>query len=182
MAKRRNLLILIHLYLAATLAPLFVLVAITGGLYLADFKPETKQTALSLPAGTRFDPESPQLEAQVAAVLAKQGLDIGFEYLRTRPGSIITRPTTRTYVEFSQEDSGWSATLHEPDLHYAALELHKGHGPGWFKIYQIGAAIALFLVVLGGLLVGLLAKAYRRQTVTAFTLGTAAFAVLGFLL
>ncbi len=54
--------------------------------------------------------------------------------------------------------------LHEPSLQYRMMELHKGHGPEKFKIYQIAAGIALFLVVIGGLVVGLLAKAYRAKT------------------
>jgi esterase/lipase len=55
------------------------------------------------------------------------------------------------------------------------MELHKGHGPKLFKTYQKLVALALIGVVLGGFMVGLLAKAYRRKTIVATVLGLLAF-------
>ncbi|WP_373490157.1 hypothetical protein [Parasphingorhabdus sp.] len=62
------------------------------------------------------------------------------------------------------------------------MELHKGHGPASFKIYQVVAGMALFLVIVGGLIVGLLARAYRGKTVFSLILGTGLFLLLGFAL
>ena len=57
------------------------------------------------------------------------------------------------------------------------MELHKGHGPALFKTYQKLVALTLFFVIFGGVMVGLLAKAYRRKTVIALVFGAIVFAV-----
>jgi len=62
------------------------------------------------------------------------------------------------------------------------MELHKGHGPQLFKSYQKLVALLLLGVVLGGILVGLLAKAYRRQTSIAVIGGIVAFILVGFVI
>ena len=62
------------------------------------------------------------------------------------------------------------------------MELHKGHGPQIFKSYQKFVALLLLGVVLGGILVGLLAKTYRRQTTIAVTVGVVLFILVGFIL
>ena len=179
--KTRNFLVLCHLFLAAVIAPMFVLVAITGGLYLNGIKGETVETQLSLPTNIVIVEDSPKLEEQVRAVLAANDLPQDFEYLRMRPGPITTRPTSREFVELKDNDGVWSATLHQPSLQYRMMELHKGHGPEKFKIYQIVAAIALFLIVIGGVLVGLLAPAYRNKTIGSLIVGTVFFVLLAFL-
>lgn len=181
-AKTRNFLVLCHLFLAALIAPLFILVAITGFNYLTDNKGETVETALTIPAGTQLDPDAPTIEEDVRAVLAANDLATDFEYLRMREGSITTRPTSRDFVSFEEKGGVWSATLNEPDLQYAMMELHKGHGPEKFKIYQIIAAVALFLIVIGGLVVGLMAPAYRRKTLGSMVVGLAAFVLLAFVI
>lgn len=180
--KTRNFLILCHLFLAALVAPLFMLVAITGFNYLTGTKGETVETALTLPAGATFDPDAPTIEDDVRAVLAANDLPTDFEYLRIRPGSITTRPTSEDFVVLSEEEGVWSATLNEPSLQYAMMELHMGHGPEKFKIYQIIAAIALVLIVIGGLVVGLMAPAYRNKTLGSLVFGSIVFALLAFVI
>ena len=59
------------------------------------------------------------------------------------------------------------------------MELHKGHGPASFKIYQMIEGISLFLAIVGGLTVGLLARPYRRKTMVSLLLGTAALPAAG---
>lgn len=180
-AKTRNFLVLGHLLAAGLLAPLFILVAITGGLYLNDYKGETVETALTMPAEIEIVEDAPDLEDTVRKILAANDLPQDFEYLRMRPGSITTRPTSTDFVVLEQEGEVWTATLNQPNLQYRMMELHKGHGPELFKIYQIFAAIALFLVVLGGLTVGLMAPAYRNKTIGSFVVGGAAFVLLAFI-
>ena len=181
-AKTRNFLVKCHLWAAGLLAPLFILVAYTGGAYLLDYKGEVVETPLTMPEGTALDPESATIEDDVRAILAANDLDTGFDYLRMRPDSITTRPTSRDFVGLAQEDGVWTATLNQPDLQYSLIELHKGHGPQLYRYYQILAAVVLFLVVLGGLAVGLMAPAYRVATATALASGTIVFAVLAFAL
>ena len=180
--KLRNLLVLCHLFLAALIAPLFILVAITGFNYLTDNKGETVETALTIPAGTQLDPDSATIEDDVRAVLAANDLPTNFEYLRMGSGSITTRPTSRDFVAFKEEDGVWSAALNQPNLQYRMMELHKGHGPEKFKIYQIVAAIALFLIVIGGVVVGLMAPGYRNKTLGSLVVGIAAFVLLAFVI
>lgn len=180
-AKTRNFLVKCHLWAAGLLAPLFILVAYTGGAYLLDFEGEVKETPLALPAGTVLDPESATVEADVRRILAANQLPVDFEYLRMRGDSITTRPTSRTYVSFERDVTGqWSATLNEPDLQYSLIELHKGHGPQLYRYYQILAAVVLFLVVLGGLIVGWMAPGYRRATSIGLGIGTVVFGILAF--
>jgi uncharacterized iron-regulated membrane protein len=181
-AKTRNFLVKCHLWAAGLLAPLFILVAYTGAAYLLDFKGEVKGTPLALPAGTVLDPESPTVEADVRKLLAANGLDTGFDYLRMGDDSITTRPTSREFVTFERTDGQWSATLNQPNLQYSLIELHKGHGPALYRYYQILAAVVLFLVVLGGLIVGWMAPGYRRATSIGLGAGTVTFGVLAFVL
>lgn len=179
--KTRNFLVLCHLWLAAIVAPFFVLVATTGGLYLAGQEGEVTRTDLAIPAGLAIDPAAPALEDDVRAVIAANDLDLEFEKLRVRPDSISTRPTTRDFVTFENAEGAWTATLNQPSFVYRMIELHKGHGPKAFKFYQILCALSLLAVVFGGLIVGLLAPAYRRQTLVGLAGGTSLFGVLAFL-
>lgn len=180
--KLRRLLILIHLYLASILAPMFILVAVTGALYLARIEPSVESTDLVLPEIAVLNFRSPTLEDDIRLVLDDAGIDINFEYIRSRGNSAFTRPTSRPYVQFENTADGLTATLQNPSLHYRLMELHKGHGPTLFRYYQILAGISLFLVVLGGLVVGFIAKAYRRPTVLALIGGSALFMILAFLI
>ena len=52
------------------------------------------------------------------------------------------------------------------------MEIHKGHGPKILRTYHKIVALTLFLVVFGGIMIGLLSKAYRGKTLTALGLGT----------
>ena len=180
--KLRRLLVSIHLYLASFLAPAFLVVAISGGFYLAGIQGKTTQTPIELPAGTTLDFGSDQIEDDIRALLDAQGVDVSFEYIRGRGNSATTRPTTRPHVSFQQGPDGVTAALHKPDLAYALMELHKGHGPRVYRLYQILVALVLFLVVIGGLAVGVLAKTYRRPTVIATAVGTVIVLLLGFVL
>lgn len=181
-AGTRNFLVECHLWAAGLLAPLFILVAYTGAAYLLDFKGEVKETGLALPAGTTLDPDSPTIEEDVRRILAANRLDIEFDYLRMGGDSITTRPTSRDFVSFRQTDGEWTATLNQPNLQYALIELHKGHGPALYRWYQVLAAVVLFLVVLGGLAVGWMAPAYRRATGIGLGVGTLTFGLLAFAL
>ena len=69
-AKTRNFLVKCHLWAAGLLAPLFILVAYTGGAYLLDYKGEVVETELTVPEGTTLDPDSATIEDDVRKVLA----------------------------------------------------------------------------------------------------------------
>ncbi len=177
----RKYLILAHLWLAGLMAPAFALHAISGGLYLMNIKGEASTERVSLPAGATLDFDAPTLEDDVRALLKTANLKHDFEYIRNRGTLIQLRPTSKTYLEFKQTPQGLSATRVKPDTVRSMMELHKGHGPQLFKSYQKLVALLLLGVVLGGILVGLMAKAYRRQTIIAVVMGVVVFVFVGFI-
>ena len=180
--KFRKYLILAHLWIAGLMAPAFALHAISGGLYLMNIKGAATTERISLPEGAALNFESATLEADVRELLKTANLKPDFEYIRNRGTVIQLRPTSKTYLEFKQTPQGLSASRVKPDTVRSMMELHKGHGPQIFKSYQKFVAVLLLLVVLGGILVGLMAKAYRRQTVVAVVAGIAGFILVGFVL
>lgn len=180
--KTRNNLVLIHLWLAGLLAPAFVVMALTGGLELLGVETQTSETELVMPMGTQIDTQSETLEEDIGAVLKANELPANFESLRVRPDRITTRPTSSAFVRFTRQEGEWTAVLMEPNWQYSLMELHKGHGPQWFRIYEIISAIALLFVVFGGLAVGIITKPYRRKTWVASGAGTALFVLLAFVI
>jgi len=176
--KLRQNLVLLHLFFAAFMAPAFLLVAVSGGLYLIGNKGKVATTAVNLPAGTTLDFKSQSLEADVRSLFERAGIDEDFEYIKNRGDHIQTRPTSQKYIEIRQNSDGLKATHNVPNFQKSMIELHKGHGPKLFKTYQKLVALALIGVVLGGFFVGLLAKAYRRKTLVASGLGLIVFLIL----
>ena len=67
--KARSTITLLHLFAATLLAPFFILVAITGGLYVSDIKPETKETELKLNTPITLDADSSTLDDDVKKIL-----------------------------------------------------------------------------------------------------------------
>lgn len=179
--KLRRILVSIHLYAAAILAPAFLLVAITGGLYFAGIEGEMVETPVAIPADTAFDMESPTFEADVKTFLQKQNLPADFDYIRARGDSFTTRPTSRTHVTFEQKDGVLTAKQVSPTPMAALLEIHKGHGPELYRTYGILVGLMLFIVIIGGVAVGLLSPAYRKATLYSCIGGSALFGYVAFL-
>lgn len=179
--KIRNIMILFHLIGAGLMAPAFLLVALSGGLYLTGNKGEFTSVPVPLPEAVSLNFESPTLEADVRQLLNETGLDQDFEYIRNRGSVIQLRPTSRSHYQFKQTPDGLTATRETPNIVAAMMELHKGHGPELFKLYQKFVALFLFFVVFGGVVVGLLAKKYRVKTIASLAVGTIAFVWLGFI-
>lgn len=178
----RKVLVQIHLYCAAFLTPAFLLVAVSGGLYLSGIKGKTQTTPIDLPPEVQLSSDSPTLEQDIKTILSDQGVDIDFEYIKNRGNVLQTRPTSRDYVQFKLSPDGLTADIHKPNLTYSLMELHKGHGPKLYRQYSKLAAIALFIVVIGGFLVGLLAPAYRKATIVSTSVGLVSFILIGFIL
>lgn len=176
--KSRRILINLHLIFAGIMAPAFLMLAVSGGLYLLNIKGTTDDTPVILADGAALDFQSETLEADVRALLVRSDINHRFEYIRDRGQTIELRPTSRTYLTLSQTPEGLSATRHDPDLQKSMIELHKGHGPTLFKLYQKLVAILLIGVVLGGVLVGLLSPAYRGKTLVSLVVGTVLFFIL----
>lgn len=176
--KMRRILVNLHLIFAGIMAPAFLMLATSGGLYLMNIKGTTTDTPVALVDGATLDFKSETVEADVRALLVRSDIDHDFEYIRDRGNTIELRPTSRTYLTVSQSPDGLRATRHDPDLQKSMIELHKGHGPTLFKLYQKLVAILLIMVVLGGVLVGLLSKAYRGKTLVSLVFGVVVFLFL----
>ena len=181
-AKLRKLLINLHLLGAGFMAPAFCLVAITGGLHMVGGGESVATSPIKLPAGTQVDLKSKTATEDVRAILKAANVDVKVEYLRIRGTSFETRPTSRTHVKFKPSPNGLVATLNKPNFQKAMMEVHKGHGPKVLRTYHKIVALTLFLVIFGGVLIGLLSKAYRGKTLAALGLGTLIYVIaVGFL-
>lgn len=177
----RKFLITIHLYLAAFMAPVFLLVAITGGLYLMGNKGEVSKKPVTLPAAVTLDFKSPSIKQDVEKLLTDLGYNPNFDYIKDRGNVIQTRPTSRSYFQFEQKNGQLTASHNTPNLQGAMMELHKGHGPSLFKWYQKLVALGLIFVVLSGFWLGISSKVLRTKTAVISVAGLLAFIVLAFL-
>ena len=148
--KYRNALVNVHLYLAAFLAPMVFLVAISGGLYLMNVKGSYATILVALPEGAAIDPDSPALEEDFRTLLSRAGVDHNFEYIKL-DGTPDYTPTSRTNYQVTITDEGLVMQKRVPSLQKRMLELHFGHGPTWFKHFQRVMALGLLLIVILGL-------------------------------
>jgi hypothetical protein len=174
----RKKILSLHLLLASFMAPAFIMVAISGGLYLIGIKGANIESEVSVPAQFSLDLSSNELEQDVRTILGQLDLKTNFEYLRIRGSSITTRPTSREHLRLNVTDEGLKIKTVTPDLQGSLIELHKGHGPTLFKTYQKLVALGLIFVMLSGLWMGISNKMMRKKTLIAATLGLATFILL----
>jgi hypothetical protein len=172
----RRLWINLHLYTAAFLAPMLILVATSGGLYLIGVKGTVEKTPVATTAEQNIDPTSETLEADVRQFLAGLDPDFNFEYLKQSGDTLVTRPTSRTNYEINT--SPLKVSRVEPDLQKHMIELHKGHGPLMFKTFQKVLAVGLLFIVLSGLWLGLSSTGLLVPTLAASGLGLVVFVLL----
>lgn len=175
----RATLIRLHLLAASFFSIILLMMAISGGGYLLGFKGTTSTTPVDT-SGARLDFESDTLEADVRAILQDLGISHDFDYLRIYSDRVLTRPTSKTYYEFKKDGRALEVTRHEPDLQKSIVELHKGHGPTSFKLFQQIMAAGLIFVLLTGLWLGLSAPGLKKQTFVAAGLGVVVFLALVF--
>lgn len=175
----RKLLITIHMYLAAFFAPAVLLVAISGGLYLAGIKGEVAQETIYNSATATIDTQSTTLKADVTALLAEAGVEsYNYEYVKVNGANLYTRPTSSDHYIIKLKDSGVEVLHARPSLQSRMIELHKGHGPAAFKTFQKVFAVALIFIILSGLWLGISAARLRRSTLLTTAAGALAFVLL----
>lgn len=175
----RKLLITIHMYLAAFFAPAVLLVAFSGGLYLLGVKGEVEQEIIYSSSEVRIDNQSASLEADVAALLARAGVEsYSFEYAKVSGTTVYTRPTSSDHYLIKSSAVGVEVIHARPSLQSRMIELHKGHGPTNFKTFQKAFAIALIFIILSGLWLGVSAARLRRSTLLTVATGAVIFALL----
>ena len=177
----RKLLITVHMYLAAFFAPAVLLVAISGGLYLAGVKGEVEQETIYHSSDVTIDSNSASLQTDVAALLATAGVSsYSFEYVKVSGASLYTRPTSADHYIVKLKSNGVEVFRARPSLQSRMVELHKGHGPTAFKTFQKAFAIALVFIIFSGLWLGISAARLRRSTLLTATAGALVFGLLLF--
>lgn len=177
----RKLLITIHMYLAAFFAPAVLLVAVSGGLYLAGVKGKVEQEAIYSSSNATIDSKSASLHTDVAALLAVAGVEsYSYEYVKVSGATLYTRPTSSDHYIIKLNESGVEVIHARPSLQSRMIELHKGHGPAAFKTFQKAFAVGLIFIILSGLWLGISAARLRRSTLLTATAGAVIFALLLF--
>lgn len=177
----RKLIVNIHLILAAFFAPILIITGISGGLYLIGEKGTVEQKIIYDGAlGDRlFSTDNRQSE--IERFVSENNLDYQFEYVKGGKNSFITRPSSRQYLSFTIKGDQLKVSQKSPNLVASIIELHKGHGPRLFKTFQKWMAIALFLILCSGLVLGLTSKVYRIKTIAISLSGLAVFILLAVL-
>ena len=174
----RALLIKLHLYLSAFFSAAIILVAVSGGLYLIGIKGSVKQTSVAtLSAGQQLLADPSQSAVQEA--LAEVGLrDFSFDYVKQKGTQLITRPTTRPFYTLDVAGDEIVIRYNEPSLQKRMIELHMGHGPSAYKVYQQIFAAGMLFIILSGLWLGLSSDRLRRATAGVCSAGVLLFILL----
>lgn len=168
----RKFLITIHMYLSAFFAPAVLLVAISGGLYLAGFKGEVDQKQVYQSNAATIDPQSDQLNTAIQQLLAEAGVtQYSFEYVKVKGQTLYTRPTSTDHYIINLTPAGAVVTFAQPNLQARMIELHKGHGPSAFKTFQKVFAVGLVLIILSGVWLGVSASRLRQPTLITVVAG-----------
>ena len=172
----------LHLCVAAFLAPVVLLMAISGGLYLLGVKGNVTEIPVPLAPGASLDLATPDLKAAVRRFLSDAGIEHRFEYLKRDGGTLTTRPTSRVYYVVHVGEGGVRLTRNEPDLQKRLIELHKGHGPTAFKTLQKVMTVGLLAIVSTGFWLGLSAVGLRARMAAMSGAGLLIFIVLAFVI
>jgi hypothetical protein len=174
----RALLIKLHLYLSAFFSAAIILVAVSGGLYLIGIKGSVEQTPVgTLSAGQQLLANPSQ--SAVESALAEAGVsDFRFDYVKQKGAQLITRPTTRAFYTLDVAGDDIIVRYNEPSLQKRMIELHMGHGPSAYKVYQQIFAAGMLFIILSGLWLGLSSDRLRRATAGVCSAGVVLFVLL----
>jgi hypothetical protein len=178
----RKTLVSVHLFLAAFFAPFVILIAVSGGLYLADVKGSVETRSIYQSSETSLNPQAEGLQGRVAGLLADAGVkNYSFEYVKVKGDTLYTRPTSRQHYVINLNANSLEVLEARPDFVASIVELHKGHGPGVFKQAQMVFAVGLLIVMLSGLWLGLSSPALSRRTLITSGAGTVIFLLFALL-
>ncbi|MDE0205812.1 MAG: hypothetical protein OXP66_07285 [Candidatus Tectomicrobia bacterium] len=178
----RHVFTLVHLCAAAFLAPVVLLMAVSGGLYLFGIKGNVTETPVDLAPGASLDLAAADLEAAVRQLLSDAGIEHRFVYLKREDGILTTRPTSRVHYVLRVDEDGVRVTRSEPSIQKRLIDLHKGHGPTAFKALQKVLAVGLLAVVGTGFWLGLSAVWLRVRMAAVAAAGLLLFILLAFVL
>ena len=167
--NRKNI-IQIHLVLAAFLLPFLIHLPTSGVLYLLGQKGKANKEL----AFTVNNELKPTKEA-ILEVFKTQSIDFDFEYIKKKNGKMILRPSTKEHYEIVPTAQGHQFYKITPDFILKIVEMHKGHGPGLFKKFQIAAGIGFILITLSGLWLIFSVPSFLKISIISFAAGFVIF-------
>lgn len=177
----RALFIQIHLYLSAFFSVAVILVATSGGLYLLGVKGDTETTRIAVLPNAAMQLAEPS-KVNVLSVLEQAGVSgFAFDYVKDRGSVLQTRPTSRPYYQLRTVGDAVEVDYVVPSFQKSMMELHMGHGPSSYRIYQQIFAAGMLFIIVSGLWLGLSSPRLRKPTAIAAGSGLALFAVLALL-
>ena len=177
----RALFIQIHLYLSAFFSVAVILVATSGGLYLLGVKGSMETTRVAVLPETAMQLVEPS-KANVLMVLEQAGVSgFDFDYVKDRGSVLQTRPTSRPYYQLTKSGEAVEIDYVVPSLQKSMMELHMGHGPSKYRIYQQIFAAGMLFIIVSGLWLGLSSPRLRKPTAIAAGGGFILFGVLALL-
>lgn len=174
----------LHLLLAAFLFPAILMFLATGALYTwgetGKIDESKREVALSAPLDSTSETA---MRAVAVAELARAGLEpptgkprlrktgerSSFEWTGSRR-DIVVEPTADPLVA--------KVTIKEASMHRVLVQLHKAKGGTVFKVYATLLALALFLLVASGLIIGWQSPPLRRMTTLGSLGGLLGFAAV----
>lgn len=174
----------LHLLMAAFLFPAILMFLVTGALYTWGNTGKIVETRREVALAQPVDPGSEQaLRAIALAELKTAGLapPTGKSRLRQSGGSSTfewTGSRRDVTVEPAADGSTAVVTIKEASLHRTMVQLHKAKAGVAFKVYATVLAIALFLLVVSGLVIGWQTPMLRRMTGLGSIAGLISFAGL----
>ena len=177
----RALFIQIHLYLSAFFSVAVILVATSGGLYLLGMKGSVETTRVAVLADVTEQLAQPS-KVNVLKVLEQAGVTgFDFDYVKDRGSVLQTRPTSRPYYQLKIADEAVEVDYVVPSLQKRMMELHMGHGPSSYRVYQQIFAAGMLFIIVSGLWLGLSSPRLQKPTSIAAGGGLILFAALALL-
>ncbi|MEW6990163.1 PepSY-associated TM helix domain-containing protein [Colwelliaceae bacterium 6441] len=174
----RKLLVKIHLYLATFLAPIIIMIALSGGLYLFGYKGETIKTPVYSGSASEINLQAKDIKTEVNRIFKQVGIEHEFEYIKGNSQVAYTRPTSRDYYVLSIDGDRFNIIKEQPDFIKTIVELHKGHGPQSFKTLQKITAFGLIFILVSGLWLAFSTPSMRKISLIITAAGATTFLIL----
>ncbi|MGB0495424.1 MAG: PepSY-associated TM helix domain-containing protein [Kangiellaceae bacterium] len=174
----RKLMITIHLALSAFFTPILIIIAISGGLYLLGEKGSKETEIVYQGEMNGFTFKTDDRESQVNQFLKSHHIDHSFEYVKGGGRFMVTRPTSKTYLQFEKENNQLIVKKVTPDFVASIIEIHKGHGPTSLKLFQKILAVGLLLILLTGFYLGVTSPMLKLKTLAISGSGLLVFLLL----
>ena len=172
----------LHLLLAAFIFPVILMYIVTGALYTWGIKgsyltDQVHGVALVVPLTTDIDAAKMLIkqELQALSLAAPTGgadfdrMDDGlfeFEWEGSQRVVLLESTADPLVARLTIQEAGW---------HRSFVQLHKAKGGTAFKVYAVGLATGLVLLLASGFVMAWQVPRYRRPAVTASALGVGLF-------